>query len=123
MRTLKLYGTGSATANGVASLVIPTRANLRGIQTAVRVNSITDGAQIDLEISRASAREIAINGAQQCVLQVCVESNFVTSGLSQMGVNQFFPMAVGFDQGQLIYLHALVAGTVVYDATFILHFD
>jgi hypothetical protein len=120
MRTLKLYATGAATGNGVASVVIPSAAALKGIQVAVRVNSITDGAQVNLEVSRASAREIAVNGAQQAILEVALEGNFVTSGLAQAGINQFFPVSVPVTQGQIIYLHALVAGTVVYDATFII---
>lgn len=122
MPVLKLYGTGAATANAVAQVVIPSRGRLVGIQTAVRINSITDGAQVDLEVSVASAREIAVNGSQQCVCQVAVEGNFVTSGLAQSGVNQFFPVDVPVVQGQIVYLHALVAGTVTYDATFIVHY-
>lgn len=123
MRTLKLYATGSATANAAANITIPSAGTIRGVQASVRINSITDGAQVDLEVSRASAREIAVNGAQQSIVQVAMESNFVTSGLAQAGVNQFFPVNVTVTQGQLIYLHALVAGTVTFDATFIVHYD
>lgn len=123
MKTLKLYATGSATANGAATIVIPNASTIRGVQWAVRINSITDGAQVDLEVSRASAREVAVNGAQQCVSQVAAEGNFVTSGLAQGGVNAFFPVAVPMTQGQILYLHALIAGTVTYDATVIVHYD
>lgn len=123
MRTLKLYGTGSATANGVASVTIPSAGTIRGVQCAVRMNSITDGAQLNIEVSRASAREVAVNGAQQCICEVVAEGNFVTSGLAQFGINQFFPTNVSVVQGQIIYLHALVGGTVVYDATFVISYD
>jgi len=123
MRTIKLYGTGSASANGVASVTIPSAATIRGVQAAVRVNSITDGAQVNIEVSRASAREIQTNGAQQSICEVALEGNFVTSGLAQAGVNQFFPTSVAVTQGQIIYLHALVGGTVVYDATFIISYE
>lgn len=122
MRTIKLWVTGSATANNAANIIVPGRATLRGVQVALRINSITDGAQLDLELSRASAREIQVNSSQQCILQVCYESNFVTSGLAQGGLNQFFPCSCPLEQGQMIYAHALIAGTVIYDATFILHF-
>ena len=120
-RQLKLYATGSATANAAAQITIPAAASIVGVQAAVRINSITDGAQLNLEISRSASREIAVNSAQQCVCEVVVESNFVTSGLAQFGINQFFPVHVPMVQGQFLYLHALVAGTVVYDATFIIH--
>lgn len=118
--TRKLYATGSATANAVQSIVIPSRTTLKQVQWAVRINSITDGAQLNLELSLASAREIAVNEAQQSISEVVIESNFVTSGLAQSGINLIVPCSVPLNQGQLIYLHALVGGTVVYDATLIL---
>jgi len=113
----KLYGTASATANNVANVTIPTAGRIVGVQFAVRYNSITDGGQVDLEISLASAREIAVNGAQQCVAQVAFESNFVTSGLAQNGVNLFVPTDLRVTQGQIVYLHCVVGGTIVFDAT------
>lgn len=120
--TRKLYATGSATANGVQSVIIPSRATLRQIQWAVRINSITDGAQLNLELSLASAREIAVNEAQQSISEVALEGNFVTSGLSQNGINLIVPCNVPLNQGQLVYLHALIAGTLIYDATLLLWF-
>lgn len=77
----------------------------------------TDNGQVNMEVSRASAREIAVNGAQQCVLEVSLASNFVTSGLAQNAVNLFVPLNVEVVQGQIIYLHALVTGTVTYNFT------
>jgi len=118
--TRKLYATGSATANGASSITIPSSSTLKQVQWAVRFNSITDGAQVDLELSLASAREIQTNAAQQCISQVAFEGNFVTSGLAQTGINLIVPCNVRLTQGQLLYLHALVGGTVVYDATLIL---
>lgn len=120
MYSRKLYGTASATANNVANLTIPTAGRIIGVQFAVRYNSITDGGQVDLEVSLASAREIAVNGAQQCVAQIAFESNFVTSGLAQSGVNLFVPVDVRVTQGQIIYLHTVVGGTIVFDATCLL---
>lgn len=119
---MRLYATGSATGNAVAQIIIPSRSVIRACQAAVRVNSITDGAQVDLELSRSSASQIAVNGALDSLLQVSVEGNFVTSGLAQFGVNQTFPLNAGFEQGAILYLHALVAGTVVYTASFIIWF-
>lgn len=81
------------------------------------MDCITDNGQVNCEVSRASAREIAVNGAQQCVLEVSLASNFVTSGLAQTAVNEFIPLDVPVVQGQIIYLHALVTGTVTYNFT------
>jgi hypothetical protein len=119
---IKLWATGSATANAVIAYQIPQSSTLKLIQAAIRYNSITDGGQCDLELSYASAREIQTNAAQQSILAVAFESNFVTSGLCQTGVNQVYPVRAPFKQGQFIYLHALIGGTIVYDATFLLHF-
>lgn len=116
MPQLKLYGTGSATANNVANITIPNRTILKGVQVSVIFASITNGASLRLEVSRASATEIAINGSQQCVLEVGLYGNFVTSGLAQYGINEFFPLRVPVSQGQIVYLHAVVAGTLTYYA-------
>jgi len=122
MRTLKIFATASATASGAAQVTIPNRGTIRAVQWAVRLNSITDGAQLDLEISRSSAYEIAVNGAQQSISEVAFEGNFVTSGLAQNGINLWVPVNISVDQGQIIYLHARVAGTLTYTATAILHY-
>lgn len=119
---LKLYGTGSATANAVSSILIPSTSTIIQILAAIRINSITDGAQVDLELSRASARQIATNEAQDSIAQFAIESNFVTSGLAQGGQNVVVPMRESFKQGSRLYLHALIGGTVVYDATFTVYF-
>lgn len=117
MPTLKLYGTGSATANAVAQIIIPSAGRIKGVQVCLWIDSVTDNAQVNCEISKASAREIAVNGAQQCVCEVSIAGNFATSGLAQFGVNQFFPVDVPVVQGQIIYLHALVTGTATYNFT------
>lgn len=119
MRTLKLYGTGSSTANAVAQITLPSRLTVKGIQAAVKVDAITDNATVDLELSRSSATQVAVNGALDSVLQIGVFSDFVTSGLAHSGINQFFPIDAPFDQGAILYLHAVVSGTVTYYATFI----
>lgn len=119
---LKLYGTGAATANAVAQVVIPNKSHIIGVQACVWATSITAASQANIEISKASAKEIHVNGSQQCVCEVGIASNFVTSGLDVIAVNQFFPVSIPVVQGQIIYLHALVTGTVTYDATFLLFY-
>ena len=122
MRTLKLYATGSATANAVAQLVIPSASSIRAIQYSILFDSITDGAFARIELSRSSATEIAVNGAQQCICELGMLSNFVTSGLSQPSLAGILHVMFPFAQGQIIYLHAVVAGTVTYYANFVLHY-
>lgn len=114
MQSIKLYGTASATANAVAQVVIPSSSRIVGVQVAFIVDSVTDNGNVSCELSKASAREIAVNGAQQCILEVCNFGNFLTSGLAFTGINQFFPVDVSMAQGQIVYLHATVSGTATF---------
>lgn len=120
MPCVKLYGTGAATANAVANVQIPSSSRIIGVQCSVLFDCVTDNGAVQLEVSRASAREIATNGAQQAICEIALQSNFATSGLAQPTCCQFFPVNVPVTQGQLLYLHAVIAGTVAYSATFIL---
>lgn len=122
MRTIQLYGTGAATATGVASVTIPSAGRIVGIQVSLAVDSITDNAMARLELSKVPTNQIATNGALDPFLEVDIAGNFATSGLAQTGVNQFFPIDVSVRQGEIIYLHATVTGTITYYANFIIHY-
>jgi hypothetical protein len=122
MRTLQLYATGSATATSVAQVTIPASARINGVQIALGIDSITDGAMVRLELTKVPTNQIATNGALDPFLEINVAGNFVTSGLAQAGVNQFFPVDVSCRQGEIIYVHATIAGTVVYYFNAILHY-
>jgi hypothetical protein len=102
---------------------MPSKATIRGIQWSVGVDSITDNTIVQLEISKASAREVGINGAQQCISEHYIYGNFVTSGLSILTANDFAPVNVPVIQGQIIYGHAAVAGTVVYYASALIQWE
>lgn len=120
MYSRKLYATGSSSANNVANVQIPSRSRLLGIQFAAYANSVTDDSGFTLEISQASSNEIAVNASQQCIAEVRYFSNFVTSGLAQGGINIFVPVDVTLLQGQLVYLHSNVTGTISYTCSAIL---
>lgn len=114
MRTLQLYATGSATATSVANVVIPSATTLKLIQVAASIDSITDGAQVRLELSKVPTNQIAVNGALDPFLEISLYGNFVTSGLAQTGINLSFPVDVQCRQGEVIYIHATVSGTATY---------
>jgi hypothetical protein len=78
------------------------------------IDSITDGASVRLEFSKVPTNQIGTNGALDPFLEVAMYGNFVTSGLAQSGINKFFPLSVSCRQGEIIYVHATVAGTVTY---------
>lgn len=114
MRTLQLYGTGSATANAVAQITIPSATRIKAVQVAFDVDSITDNADVTIEFSKVPTTQIAVNGAQDPFLEVRLKNNFVTSGMTMAGVTQTFPVDVECRQGEIIYFHAAVTGTATY---------
>lgn len=123
MRTIQLYGTGAATATSVAQVTIPSQGRVVGIQIDLIIDSVTDNALVRLEFSKVPTNQIGTNGALDPILEVGMAGNFATSGLAQAGVNQFFPVDIPVRQGEIIYLHATVAGTVTYYVNAILHYN
>lgn len=122
MRTLQLYATGSATATSAASVTVPTAGRIAGVQIALGVDSVTDNAMVRLELSKVPTNQIATNGALDPFLEVNLAGNFATSGLAQTGVNQFFPVDIPVRQGEIVYVHVTVAGTITYYFNAILHY-
>jgi len=114
MYVRKMYATGSAAANAVASLTIPSRSRLVGIWWSVQFDWAADNSRCVLELSRASATEVAVNGSQQCISEVCFFGSFTTSGEAASMVNQYHPCDVNLDQGQIVYLHCGSLATTTY---------
>jgi hypothetical protein len=84
------------------------------------ITSITASALVRIELSKVPSNQTGTNGALDPILEIGQAGNFVTSGLSTSGLNQFFPLAVPVRQGEIVYLHATVGGTLTYYANFIL---
>lgn len=122
MRTIQLYGTGSATATSVAQVTIPSAGRIVGVQVNLAVDCITDNGQVRTELSKVPTNQIGTNGALDPFFEVGLFNNFATSGDATNGVNGFFPVDVAVRQGEIIYLHATIAGTVTYYFNAILHY-
>lgn len=114
LRTLQIYGTGSATANAVAQVTVPSASVLRGVLASLAVQSITAASQTIVELSKVATAQIGTNGALDPFCELRFFSNFVTSGLDNGAQNVFIPLHVPCRQGELIYLHANVSGTCTY---------
>ena len=78
------------------------------------IDCITDNGQCRFELSKVPTNQITTNGALDPFLECGIYSNFVTSGLAQTGLVYTFPLNVPCRQGEIIYLHATVGGTVTY---------
>lgn len=114
MPQLQLYATGAATATSVAQITIPAATTLRGVYISLMIDSVTDNAQVRIEFSKVPTNQIGVNGALDPFLEVGVYGNFVTSGLAQNGLCNFVPLAIPCRQGEIVYVHATVSGTVTY---------
>lgn len=114
LRTLQIYATGSATGNAVAQVTIPSASTIKGILACLRADSITDNGNLALEMSKVATSEIGTNGALDPFFHLDFYSNFVTSGLSNGATNIFVPVHVPCRQGEIVYVHAFVSGTVTY---------
>lgn len=122
MRTLQLYGTGSASANAVANVVIPSAGTIRAILVAFFIDSITDNGQARVELSKIATSLFASNGAQDPFFNCAVQNNFVTSGMAAPAVNGLYAVDIQCRQGEIIYLHAFVSGTATYTFNGILYY-
>lgn len=115
-----MYATGNSVANAVASVTIPSRGTLVGIQAAIGIDQVADNSNLALELSKASATEVGVNGAQQSIAVFRSFGNLATNGTPGVQINQFIPVNVELDQGQIVYFHSAVCTTTTYYAEIIL---
>src|SRR4029079_1285618 len=114
LRTLQLYATGSATGTSVAQVTIPSAGTIHACQISLVCTSIVASTVVRIELSKVPTNQIATNGALDPFLECGIATNFVTSGLAHNGVPYTVPLNVPCRQGEIVYLHATVAGTVTY---------
>lgn len=119
MRTIQLYGAGSATATSVANITIPVSTTIKGVKVCLLIDNVTDNGDVSLEVSKVPTNQIGVNGAIDPFLQVGASANFATSGLAQTLTGTFIPLNVSCRQGEILYLHATVTGTIAYKVTFV----
>lgn len=113
-RTLQIYGTTNATTTSLAQVTIPSAGTLNGLQYSLIATSITAGALARCELSKVPTNQIGTNGALDPFFEAGLSNNFVTSGMNQLGSVAFIPLRVPVRQGEIIYLHCTVAGTITF---------
>lgn len=109
MNTLQIYATSTAAGSAIAQVTIPSKTTVKGILYSTMVSCKTDGAILEIELSKIPTHQIHVNGAKDPFFHYSWASNFVTSGLAQVASSLFVPLSVACRQGEIIYLHA-VAG-------------
>jgi len=117
MKTYQIAFTAiAATANAVAQITIPGRCKLKQVVWSFRDNQTGADGEAVLQLSKASATEIGVNGAQQVISNVTLEKDLVTSGMAQGGVHFVHPVDESLDQGQILYVHAAIDALTVSGA-------
>lgn len=120
MQTLQLSAKGtSQSANAIAQVVVPNKTSIKAIEWTVAV-SVANGSGADsFQLSRASASEIGVNGAQQVISNVAIGNG---SNGSPIPVTIFHPVSIPVTQGQILYLHTENNSSNSYDVSCILHY-
>lgn len=112
MRTYHLYATVSAGAANQANLMIQRSGRIKSVRWAVSVDAPADNAAVELEISTVATLGINTHESPNVIDAVKHLTNMTTSGANAGCINTQrildFPVA----QGERIYLHSAVAGTV-----------
>ena len=86
------------------------------------LDSVTDDSGVRIELSKVPTSLVGVNGAIDPFAMVSGRISFVTNGLSQNAQNGVIPLAVDCRQGEIIYFHTLVSGTITYFFNAIFHY-
>lgn len=109
---LAIPSTG-ATSNALVQVIIQRDALLLGVFFGINVDSITDNAELTVELSTVSTGQTTTNDTQGPIASVTSRSNFVTSGLTFGQVNSYVgPIGLSLQDGDRLYINVAVAGTL-----------
>jgi len=116
VKIYKLYGTGTASANAIATLDIQEDGEICSVLMDLGVNganALDEGAQCELSFSSIGA--MTTNDTRASLLGLTWYQEFLTSGGGPSGRNVFItfaPHGIPVAAGERLYLHLLVAGTL-----------
>ena len=116
-RRYRLYGSFSATANNIDSMVFQRKARVKQIIFGVTFDSITDNGALRVNVSRNAVADFQAGAGgtalpTNAIAQFIQYGNFVTSGLSQPNGNLIVDCNDDFQIGEYLFLNAIVGGTV-----------
>jgi hypothetical protein len=112
MRTYKIYGSISATAEAGLAVIVVRNCRVKSIRWEASFDAPADNAAIALELSTVSTSHLAASDSTGDISTLRFLTNFVTSGMAigRASKQEFvdFPVAAN----ERLYIHTLVVGTV-----------
>ena len=113
MRTYKLYGTGTADANAIATLTITRAGRIRSVNISLNaVAGAATNATLNVEVAlNQSAAMFTTNDTPDGVLAYC-SLGFPIASAAQ-SANSFAPCSHQVQAGDRLYMHLNVDGTAV----------
>ena len=124
VKSYQLAATVTATANAIAQITIRRDCRLISCLFSCGFDGPADNARASLSLSVAPTSQILINDGQGTIATLEAITNVSTSGGGQGGINCFVPLpGIPMRQGDILYLHGLVAGTVSAPTTVVLMVD
>lgn len=112
MRTYHLAATITGTGANQCSVLIQRSGRIKSVRWGIAIDAATDNAALAVELNSGATSQIATHEGPNVIDGVRAHTNFTTSGLtlSSINVQRLLDYPVG--QGERIYLHAVVGGTL-----------
>lgn len=123
MRTYKLYGAVSSTANNVANIQFVRNGRIRGLRWAVGFDAPADNASAAVELSLQPVSQLGTNNTQGVIDEVRFLTNLTTSGAPPGSHNFQRTLDMPIASGEVAYFNALVSGTVSANVTVFIDVD
>lgn len=124
MRIYKIYGTGSASGNNVASVQFARSGRIRAIRWAVACDSVTDNSAFVGELSLLATAQTTVSDTLGSIDECRTYVNLGAAGSDHLQVNHITaPIDFSVGQGERLYLNTVVSGTLTYYAAIFIHVE
>lgn len=121
MRTYKITGAVTTTANNIANIQMVRNGKIKGLRYALSVDAPADNAAFNAELSLQPVSQVGTSNTQGVIDEFRHVSNLTTSGA--FGSANMFQRSLDFpiSAGEVLYVNATATGTIT--ATFTIFID
>lgn len=120
-RIYTLYKAFTATTDAAVNVIVIASARLVAVQWATIADLDADGEQYRLEVGWATTMQSGINDSQGAISCIAEALALTTSGIGVTRSNVVHPCDYPLKAGDKIYLHGLLTGVGLVNASVILH--